>query len=315
MVDFQCVLAAILLVNNREEPRGCRRRPLFFDFTALWQKTSPQMLIFPTSIRTLPLLLNPYSPTPAALPKDIHVLSNVPILQSNSLDDPQPHNEPSPHDQRRLPPLLVLFPPLLRLVLLQLLHNPLVMLLRNHHSLDHRHGHAVPKLKVHHRLGKVDAQPLGHAHRAAVRHVHGAARAHVLDEQVDVAVLVLGDHAVADGRRDDPVGLVEAVQALQHLLARRRLGFGDLAPPVGRRSSVGDQLERLLAGNGRAALLVPRLGALDLDDVLARVYRFAFRRVRGRVAFAFAVFEELDRAGVGEEGFLALEVAGENEFF
>src|SRR3569833_179649 len=151
---------------------------------------------------------------PVAVAKYIFVVFDLSVLVLDPLDDAQPHHHLPPHAESRRSALLVLLSRPLCLVLGQLLHDLVVVLLRDDYALDHGHGHPVAELEVNYRLGKVDAQPLANLDGPSVWHVRGTDRAHVLSEQVDVAIFVLRDDAVLDGRRYDPIRLVETVEAL-----------------------------------------------------------------------------------------------------
>jgi len=84
-----------------------------------------------------------------------------------------------------------------------------------------------------------------------------------------VPIFVLRDDAILDRRRDDPVGLLKAVQPLQDLFTGGCLRLQNHPLPVQGGGPIGNPLQWLLTRQRGSALLVPCFGALDVDNVCA----------------------------------------------
>lgn len=96
-------------------------------------------------------------------------------------------------------------------------------------TLDDGDGHLGAELEARDRFGVVDVELFAESHGAGPGDVGCAAGDHPRHEAVDVAVVVFGDDAVADGWWDDPFGLVSCVETLLGLLAGLALEFVDFA--------------------------------------------------------------------------------------
>ena len=129
--------------------------------------------------------------------------------------------------------------------------------------------------------------------------MNGTLGHHRWNVDVHIPISILRNHAIHERRRNDPVRLIDGVQALLQLLASLPQSVLHLPLADDSHSAHGNMLHGLLALLDRTTFLVPGLDSLAGGNIFAEVDWVIF----GFVAFPDG--ERPDRLGSRNECFLA----------